>query len=112
METQFLPIVAYIVGGAGIITAVSSWIPLARFLREAKKESEDRAKAEGVRETEMRQMRTDINRAHEKIRSIDERLDEDRQTIIEMRADLKHLVAAVDKINNRLDTARPISRVK
>ena len=100
MENQLL---GYIIGAIGLLSAMSAWVPLVRFFREAHADIKERARQEGRQDQLITKMALDIDSAHIQIRDIYARLEKNQGQITEMRADLKHIVKAVDGICNRLD---------
>jgi len=81
--------VALIVSILGIIT----------FGIERRKE----AVKEGMHLQEVKQFKEDLARAHEKIRALQEKMQDREVTLAELSRDVKHIVEAVQRIEAKLD---------
>ena len=92
-------------------TRLETWVGLASIIgvglvawqvrgeRTARRERERcQDQDAGRKEAESAQLRVDLDRAHEKIRRLEETQQADHEMLIEIRADLKYLVASVDAI--------------
>ena len=95
-------IFAYIIGAGGLISAMGAWVPMVRFFRETRKETESRAVDEGLKKGDMMRMRVDIDHAHDRIRELATRMEKTQEAVIGMQSDIKHLVKAVDSILEKL----------
>lgn len=98
-----IQIVAYLIGFGGLVSALSAWIPMARYFRESKKDGEIKALEHGRHLAEVARIAKDVDSAHFHIRDIYTRLEKNQDAITEMRNDLKHIVKSVDGICKSLD---------
>jgi len=98
-----LQIVAIIIAAGGVMSAMTTWIPLTRFLKEQRLDIERRAKAEGVREQIISDMKKDIDHAHDEIRLIKDQSVRTNTAITELSGDVKHLVQGIKDIKNYLE---------
>jgi hypothetical protein len=96
-------VLPYILAFGGLISAVSAWVPMVRYFRDSKKDTETRALEQGKSIAEIQRLAKDVDEAHKFIKDIYSRLERNQDIITEMRSDLKHLVKAVDGICNNLD---------
>lgn len=92
-----------ILSAAGVFSALLVWIPLYNFIRSNKHETQEAAISEGERRTIIADIRKDLDHAWEKIRAVEDRMTRTHEAMTEMRADLKHLIIAVDRIQAKLD---------
>lgn len=104
--------VYYIIGGAIVVGSPVIFGAL-RYLDQRKIEARvvtDREAAEAARfatiEGDVKQLKTDVTHAHDKIRDLDARQTATNDTLISIQADLRHITAAVDKISDWIEGQR------
>jgi hypothetical protein len=93
----------FITSISGFIAALLVWVPFANFLRIIKKDHTDHARLEERHTMELSQIKVDLQEAHNKLRDQDIRITRTQESLIEIKADIKHLVSAVDKISQVLE---------
>jgi hypothetical protein len=93
-----IQIISYLIGFGGLISALSAWIPMVRYFREASKDAEKRAVEHGKHLAEVAKIAKDVDMAHLNIRDIYARLEKNQNDIRDMQHDIKHIVKAVDSL--------------
>ena len=102
----------YIIGGL-IVIGSPVFFGALRMFDQRKIESRictDREAAEAARfvtiEHDVKQLKTDVTHAHDKIRDLDARQTATNDTLISIQSDLRHITVAVDKISAWIEGQR------
>ena len=103
---ESLQFAVFLIGGGGLLSAVTTWISLSKFLKEQRNDIERRANAEGVREQVIANMKKDIDYAHEEIRLIKDQSVKTNTAITELVSDVKHAVSVIKDIKNYIENKR------
>jgi predicted nucleic acid-binding Zn-ribbon protein len=77
----------------GAVLAILAWL-------DSKRRA---AMAEGKHVKEVEQLQVDLTRCHEKLRSLESRVNSSDVNVGEMRADLRHILDAIGRIEGKLD---------